>query len=330
MKRYFAIMFIALFATITVFIGSVQASSYKHLSSGQTATPPAPSPEVLIPGAILYDRWYAALGKKAPSGDMPIWSRQSTNSRSGPDTWRCVECHGWDYKGVEGAYASGSHKTGFPNVRKLVAEMSVDEIVSHLHGSKDPAHDFSTYMDDAALIKVAQFLKFGLIDDDKYIDDISLKVINANIDHGKQLYDQSCAACHGSDGMLIVLHTEGVNEYLGSVANRDPWRFLHRTRFGVAGTDMPVGAKLGWTVNDGRDVLAYAQSLPVGLPTPSPEPASAYETPQSLVGGPPSKTAFGGIFTGLGSIVLICLGSLVFLGLLMGIGALVVSVLRKR
>lgn len=330
MKRYFATLFIALIAIIPMFIGSVQASSYQPQSSGSTETPSAPSPEVLIPGAILYDRWYSALGKEAPAGDMPVWSRQNTNSRSGPDTWRCVECHGWDYKGVEGAYASGSHKTGFPNVRKLVADLSVDEIVSHLHGSKDPAHDFSTYMDDAALNQVAQFLKFGLIDDDQYIDDISMTVKNANIDHGKQLYGQSCAACHGADGMLIVFHTEGVNDYLGSVASRDPWRFLHRTRFGVAGVDMPVGAKLGWTAEDGRDVLAYAQTLPVGLSTPSPEPASAYETPVVLVGGPPSNTIFGGIFTGLSSILLICLGSVVFLGLLIGIGVLVVSALKKR
>jgi mono/diheme cytochrome c family protein len=330
MKRYFVILLIALFATITVFIGSVQASSYQPQSSGQTETPPAPSPEVLIPGAILYDRWYAAVGKEAPAGNMPIWSRQTTNSRSGPDTWRCVECHGWDYKGVEGAYASGSHETGFPNVRKLVADLSVDEIVAHLHGSKDPSHDFSKYMDDATLNKVAQFLKYGLIDDDQYIDDISLKVKNANIDHGRQLYNQTCAACHGADGMQIVFHTEGVNEYLGSVANRDPWRFLHRTRFGVAGADMPVGAKLGWTAEDGRDVLAYVQTLPVSLTTPSPEPASAHETPSSLVGGPPASSILGGMFTGFGSILLVCLGSAVFLGLLVGIGALVVSALRRR
>ncbi len=330
MKRYFAILLIALFATITMFIGSVQASSYQPQSSGPTETPRTPSPEVLIQGAILYDRWYSALGKEAPPGDMPIWSRQSTNSRSGLDTWRCVECHGWDYKGVEGAYASGSHKTGFPNVRKLVADLSVAEIIAHLHGSKDPAHDFSKYMDDAALTKVAQFLKYGLIDDDQYIDDISLKVKNADVDHGKQLFDQTCANCHGADGMQIVFRTEGINEYLGSVASRDPWRFLHRTRFGVAGADMPVGAKLGWTAEDGRDVLAYAQTLPVGLATPSPEPASAHETPSALVGGPPSKTVFGGIFTGLGSVLLVCLGSAVFLGLLLGIGALVVSALRKR
>jgi len=330
MKRYFAILLVALFATIPVFIGSVQAISFQPQTSGSTETPSAPSPEVLIQGAILYDRWYAALGREAPAGDMPIWSRQSTNSRSGPDTWRCVECHGWDYKGSQGAYKSGSHFTGFPNIRALVPNMSEQEIVDHLKGSKDPAHNFSAYMDDATLEKLASFLKNGLIDDDQYIDDVSLKVVGGNIEHGKQLYGQVCAKCHGSDGMQIVFHTEGVDEYLGSVASRDPWRFLHRTRFGVAGADMPVGAKLGWTAEDGRDVLAYAQTLPSRLVTPSPKPASAYATPVSPVGGPPASSILGGVFTGFGSILLVCLGSLVFLGLLVGIGALVVSVLRKR
>ena len=49
--------------------------------------------------------------KPAPSGDHPMWARRpdaEANSRSGADTWRCKECHGWDYKGKDGAYAKGS------------------------------------------------------------------------------------------------------------------------------------------------------------------------------------------------------------------------------
>jgi hypothetical protein len=330
MKRYFAILLITLFAVFPVFIGSVQASSYQPQSSGSTATPQAPSPEVLIKVATLYDRWYSVIGQQSPAGDMPIWSRQNTNSRTGPDTWRCVECHGWDYKGSEGAYGSGSHFTGFPNISALVPNLPEQEIVDHLKGSKDPAHDFSAFMDDSSLEQLALFLKNGLIDDDQFIDDVSLKVIGGNPEHGRQLYEQVCANCHGADGMQVVFRTEGVDEYLGSVAARDPWRFLHRTRFGVAGVDMPVGAKLGWTAEDGRDVLAYAQTLPVGIATPSPEPAFAFETPAIPVGGPSTNTVFGGLLTGLGAIAIICFGSIVFLGLLLGIGALVVSALRKR
>jgi Cytochrome C oxidase, cbb3-type, subunit III len=329
MKRYVVIPFIAIFVLISFFITHVQASSY-HPQTSLASVTPAPTPDALIQGAILYDRWYSALGKEAPAGNMPIWGRQSTNSRSGADTWRCVECHGWDYKGVEGAYSSGSHYTGFPNISALVPQLSQQEIVDHLKGSKDPAHDFSKYMDDASLTALAYFLKNGLIDDAQYIDKVSLKVIGGDPAHGKQLYNQVCANCHGMDGMKIVFHSEGVDEYLGSVANRDPWRFLHRTRFGVAGVDMPVAAKLGWTAEDGRDVLDYAQTLPASLATPTHEPASVYATPPPVVGGPPTSTLLGGIFTGFGSILLICLGSVVFLGILVGIGVLVVSALRKK
>ena len=327
MKRFVTIPLIALFVVISFLTSNAQASTFQPQSLFQVETP---SPDDMIQGAILYDRWYSALGQQAPEGDMPIWDRQSTNSRSGPDTWRCVECHGWDYKGSQGAYNSGSHFTGFPNISALVPNLPEQEIVDHLKGSKDPAHDFSSYMDDASLGRLALFLKFGLIDDDQYIDDVSLKVIGGDQERGKTLYEQVCANCHGMDGKLIVFRTEGVDEDLGSVATRDPWRFLHRTRFGVAGVDMPVGAKLGWSAEDGRDVLAYVQTLPVGVIPPTTEPASANETPQSPIGGPPSNSILAGMVTGIGSILLVCLGSVVFLGLLVGLGALVVSALRKK
>lgn len=191
--------------------------------------------EDIIRGAILYDNWFAALGVDAPPGDMPIWSRQSTNTRSGPNTWRCVECHGWDYRGAQGAYASGSHYTGFPDVMFLTQQMTEADIVAHLKGAKDPAHDFSPYLDETSIRQLAAFLKRGLIDDSLYIDAVSLKVIGGDVDHGQRLYQSVCAACHGEDGTKIVFRSEGVNEYLGTVAARDPWRFLHRTRFGVAG-----------------------------------------------------------------------------------------------
>jgi mono/diheme cytochrome c family protein len=326
MKRSVTVSIIVLFAILSGMVVNVQASAFHPQSSVTTATP---SPEDLISGALLYDRWYAVLGVEAPAGSMPIWSRQSSNGRSGADTWRCVECHGWDYKGAQGAYASGTHATGFPGIASQVSSLTEEEIVAHLKGANDQAHNFSAYMDDAALGKLAKFLKYGLIDDDQYIDDISLKVIDGNVDNGKKLFEQVCANCHGVDGKQIVFRTEGVNEYLGSVANRDPWRFLHRTRFGVAGVDMPVAARLGWSIEDGRDVLAYVQTLPVEVSQVTPQPGFAYEQPSTSVGGPPPGL-FGGIFTGMGVFLMMGIAALIFIGALLGIGALVVWVLRKR
>lgn len=285
--------------------------------------------EDVIRGAILYDNWFAALGVDAPPGDMPIWSRQSTNTRSGPDTWRCVECHGWDYRGALGAYGSGSHYTGFPDVMLLTQEMTEADIVAHLQGENDPAHDFSTYLDETSMRQLAAFLKNGLIDDSLYIDYVSLQVIGGDAGHGQALYEQVCAECHGEDGTKIVFRTEGVDEYLGTVAYRDPWRFLHRTRFGTAGTGMPVGAQLGWSAADGRDVLAYAQTLPTGFETESPAPASEGAEPAQQIGGPATNW-WTGFLTGLGSFLGAAGYALVFIGGFVLIGYIVVAILRRR
>ncbi|MBN1303305.1 MAG: cytochrome c [Anaerolineales bacterium] len=285
--------------------------------------------EDLVAGAQLYDKWYAATGQLPPQRDHPIWSRQASNTRSGGDTWRCVECHGWDYKGFQGAYGAGSHYTGFPNLISETTTASREELVSHLKGGMDPAHDFSIYLDDISLQQLALFLKTGLIDDSKYIDDVTLEVINGNVSHGKQLFDQSCAACHGGDGQQIIFRSEGVDEYLGSIARRDPWRFLHRTRFGLAGVDMPIGHELGWTATDGRDVLAYVQIFLGGEKSQEDVPASEVSEAAPLLGGP-ARDLWSGMLTGLGTFAGIFGGSLIFILVLLILVGTVVWVLRSR
>ena len=315
MKRF---VFAAFFALVLVVLGTSFVSA-----GGMQQTPN------VVTGAQLYDKWYAALGVQAPEGNMPIWSRQSTNSRSGAETWRCAECHGWDYRGVDGAYAAGSHKTGFPSLVIVTANLSQEEIVAHLKGANDSQHDFSAYLDDASMQKLAVFLKEGLVDDSQYIDSASLNVIGGDVEHGKSLFDATCAKCHGADGAKIVFRGEGVDEYLGDVAQRDPYRFLHRTRFGVAGTEMPVGFSLGWTPADGRDVLAYAQSLPEAQTSAEVTGAGqgAVPAPQDL--GGPSDNWVSGVFTG----ILAALGTIgtavLFLFFIVMIGVAVVFVLRR-
>jgi mono/diheme cytochrome c family protein len=306
--------------TIAVIFLGIGATSARNIH---------PASDDLTIGAQLYDKWYALLKTTPPSGNMPIWERQTTNTRSGPDTWRCSECHGWDYKGSEGAYGSGSHYTGFPNVMKLAADLPAEEIVAHLKGSKDPSHNFSKYLDDASLNKLAQFLKEGVIDDSAFIDSTTLKTKGGDIVHGKQLFENTCVQCHGADGKKIVFRTEGVNEYLGSVAKRDPYRFLHRTRFGVAGTEMPVGRDLGWKPADGVDVLAYAQSLPTGTENEPNANAGAGSEPAPKLGGPQGGVV-GGILTGLAAVFGMVGGSLIFLLGLLVLGMLIVWALRKR
>jgi cytochrome c553 len=311
-----------LFSIIVIGLAFVFVSA----SQAQGEIPPQAD---VIRGAILYDNWFAALGVETPSGNMPIWSRQTTNSRSGPVTWRCVECHGWDYRGAQGAYASGSHFTGFPDVMALAANMSEKDIVDHLNGTNDPAHNFSAYLDVTSMEQLAAFLKYGTIDDSLYIDSISMRVIGGDRIHGKTLFEGTCIPCHGQDGSQIIFHSEGIDENLGDVAQRDPWRFLHRTRFGVSGTPMPVGANLGWTPEDGRDVLAYVQTLPSRHPISTPAPAVQQATPGLQLGGP-GDNWWNGLLTSFGAFLGAIGYVLVFFGGFLLLGFLVVILLRQK
>ncbi len=88
------------------------------------------------------------------------------------------------------------------------------------------------------------------------------KVIGDNMTHGEELYTDTCVACHGADGKQLNFGSETEPEYLGALANGNPWETLHKIRFGHPGTAMPSGVANGWSTQDAVDVLGYAQTLP--------------------------------------------------------------------
>ena len=281
-------------------------------------------------GAALYDNWPALLGKQAPAGDMPIWARQSTNTRSGPDTWRCVTCHGWDYQGKDGAYGSGSNYTGFVGVYGAGKTLDAKGIADQLGGKRDPQHDFSAYLSSEDVHDLTDFLQTALVDDAQYIDSVSLQVKGGDRAHGQQLYDGVCAECHGVDGAKIRFRFEGTDASLGALAIRDPWRFLHKTRFGTPGTPMAIGYDLNWTAQDGRDVLLYAQGLPSDL-KPAPGGPVMEDRPvlPGKTGGPAQNT-FTGILTAIGAMIAGLGLNVLIGGALVGILLLMVWAVRSR
>jgi mono/diheme cytochrome c family protein len=229
----------------------------------ETVTEPLP-PGSVSRGGRLYDQWWVEAGLDEPTDSMPIWTRQDSNTRTGGDTWRCKECHGWDYKGVEGAYGSGSHLTGFPGVFDAQTK-SFDELAAVLMGDVDPEHDFSI-MDEAELTDLVSFLQAGLIDVTPLIDAETLGTIGGEAGHGEELYASGCAPCHGADGRNMNFGSEDEPEYVGTLAADNPWELIHKVRFGQPGIAMPAAVDSGWSLQDLVDLLTYAQTLPTEVP----------------------------------------------------------------
>ena len=232
------------------------------VTTSPTTTPPPTSatPATIALGGKLYDDWMKAAGVATPSGNSTLWASQTSNTRTGKDTWRCKECHGWDYKGKDGAYSKGSHLTGFPGVSGAASTKTAAELTAILKGSANPKHNFATYLKDEQLSALAAFLKAGAtVDETQYIDYSTKKPKAADAAKGKQLYDSSCAACHGADGKLILF---GGKDSLGFLANDNPWEVIHKIQYGQPGAVMPSGIEQQWSIQNALDILAHAQTLP--------------------------------------------------------------------
>jgi len=227
---------------------------------GDSGVTSAISAKDVAEGGRLYDKWWKVVsGASEPTGNSPLWALQTKNTRTGADTWRCKECHGWDYTGKDGAYGSGSHYTGFKGVYDIRIK-STREIVNILKGSVNPNHNFSALIGSDGLTKLAMFIAGGgIIDENTYIDYKTKKPIVSDVKHGKELFDSTCSLCHGLDGRTLKF--DGV-DVIGTISNDNPWEFLHKVRFGQPGTSMPTGIEKDWSIKDAVDVLGYSQTLP--------------------------------------------------------------------
>ena len=207
----------------------------------------------LIWGGILYDNWGKEIKAKVPKTTHKAYT--SAGKKKGSSTWRCKECHGWDYIGKDGAYKSGSHFSGIKGV-KAYAGKPVDSIVKILN---DKNHKFKKYMGKTEMQAIASFITDGQIDMDTYIDRSSKKA-KGDTARGGRLFQGLCSRCHGADGKKINFKDDKKPTYIGTVANSNPWETLHKIRFGQPTKDMI--SMLALDIQDQVDVLSYAQTLP--------------------------------------------------------------------
>jgi len=247
----------------------------------------------LVRGGLLYDKWWAENGADEPTDTNPTYPTEvNPNHRTGSQTWRCKECHGWDYLGVEGAYGSGSHFTGIAGILDATEPQELFDIIAD--GTTGPTGTMTGYTEDQLsdedIWDLVKFIKEGLIDDRNFINYQTKEAINPDLENGQARYNSVCAACHGFGGEAIEFDEGCIRE----LADDNPQEVFHKIRFGNPGTPMPSSIENGWTNEDVRDVLGYAQTLPPnceGLPLPTPTPTPVVSpTPTPIVTPPPTPT----------------------------------------
>jgi thiosulfate dehydrogenase len=200
----------------------------------------------IVRGGQLYDKWWKITKSTEPSETHSAY--QADTGRDGSGTWRCKECHGWDYIGPKGRYSSGSHYTGIKGIEGL-AGGDPTEISASIRGGP---HNFSAeQIDDASMADLANFVSQGQFDMSPYIAD-GKSTGDAAV--GEPLYATLCAGCHGADGAKIKEMPP-----LGEISG-NPQETMHKILFGQPAEAMPALYVFGPQV--AADITAYLHTLP--------------------------------------------------------------------
>ncbi len=211
-------------------------------------------------GGRIYDNWWEALDRKKPEGAHPAYPKGG--KRAG-NSWRCVECHGWDYNGRDGLYRRGGtyfgpdRYTGIKGIR-AAAGRDVGRIMAQLRAAP---HGYTPDMiTDEELRRVAIFVSRGQDNADRSIDRKTGNT-RGDLTRGAALFDTTCAACHGFDGRVLNWGSAQEPAFIGTEANTYPHEVLHKIRNAHPGAAM-VNLR-AYPLKDAIDLVAYARTLPV-------------------------------------------------------------------
>lgn len=182
-------------------------------------------------GGRLYDKWWQEYDLREPETTHPAYP--ASGKKKGSTTWRCKECHGWDYRGKKGAYGKGSHFTGIIGIQNFSGK-PINHIVNIL---KDKNHQYDTVMLDKALLLIALFVSEGQIDTTNFIYDKTKKA-KGDIKIGKHVFADKCVRCHGIEGNDINFGDIVEPEFVGTVASNNPWEEIHKIYNGHPGSIM--------------------------------------------------------------------------------------------
>lgn len=202
-------------------------------------------------GGKLYDNQWVETGIAPPETRQPLYP-------AGPNiepanTWRCVSCHGWDYRGRNGHLGQLSQAKAFVSLRKITGR-PVGEIARRL---RQGLH--AEIVKPLALGQIdalALFVSVGQFDVAALLDNGRAKGETA---YGKDIFEGACMSCHQADGKAYIEGESGDKAALGWIANNKPQQALHKIVNGVPGADMVSMRFLRQAQL--ADLMAYLQTL---------------------------------------------------------------------
>ncbi|QQP88961.1 c-type cytochrome [Skermanella sp. TT6] len=197
----------------------------------------------LVRGGRLYDNWFKENGRTPPPGLHPSFpaARAAMDEGLRPQsTWRCVECHGWDYRGRDGI--AGLRNLEGADPAAVAAALS------------NQVHQFGGLLSVRDLTDLARFVTRGQVDMAVFIDDAERR-FKGDAAAGEPFFQTICATCHGKDGRAVRTMPP-----LGRMVASDPWRSLHSVYNGHPGDTMPPLRAMPADIIG--SILAYAQTLP--------------------------------------------------------------------
>ena len=214
--RFAALLFAAVFAF------APRPAQAQQTIAGDTELGPV---FLISLGGKLYDDIWTVTELPPPEGANPGYPENPDVSAR--DTWRCVSCHGWDYRGSAGERGSAIPGITAPDLTALQGEDPL-RIVERIRA---PDHPFpAADLPELGLDLLAAFLSGG----QRKVGDYA----GGNPAYGQEIFEGACINCHQIDGLRFLRGEPGDKSSLGWLVRNRPEQSLHKIMNGVPAAEM--------------------------------------------------------------------------------------------
>ncbi|MDP7030387.1 MAG: FG-GAP-like repeat-containing protein [Phycisphaerales bacterium] len=191
-----------------------------------------------VRGGRLWDTWWLESGAPRPTGTHPL---ASGSGLQGPESFRCSQCHGWS-----GSLLPGDDAAAFEHA------VAAEHGFGGLGLTRADIADLRAYLTTESHIEASAWLD-------------AAGRFTGNPTAGASLFRSGasgglqCVTCHGPEGAWLNFGSPQHPAWIGTMADDDPARLLHRIRFGAPGSVMPGWARTGGDLQGAVDIATFAQ-----------------------------------------------------------------------